>query len=195
MSLDDFERVVLSWHDFYLATAGGAAALLGLLFVAVSLNLDDIAHAQRLDLRVLAEQSFSNFLFALVVALFLLVPTPFLNPASAEGMLVGVGAVGLFRIARRGARTVRHRELTWGAIYTARRLGAPAWANVCLILAAILLTNADLGAFYWLLAAIFVFLLSAADASWDLLVRVGAERQAEQGAASPGTSGDRPSTR
>jgi hypothetical protein len=104
MSLDDFERIVLSWHDFYLATAGGAAALLGLLFVAVSLNLDDIAHAARLDLRVLAEQSFSNFLFALVVALFLLVPVPYSNPASAEGMLVAVGTVGLYRIARRVAR-------------------------------------------------------------------------------------------
>src|SRR5438067_1197380 len=104
MALDEYERIVLSWHDFFLATAGGAAALLGLLFVAVSLNLDDIGHAARLDLRVLAEQAFQNFLFALVVALFLLVPTPFSSPASAEGMLVSVGGVGLYRIARRAAR-------------------------------------------------------------------------------------------
>src|ERR1700690_2049641 len=99
MSLDDYTRVALDWHDFFLATAGGAAGLLGLLFVAVSLNIDDIAHAARLRLRVLAEQAFSNFLFALVVALFLLVPAPYANPASVEGMLVAVGGVGLFRIS------------------------------------------------------------------------------------------------
>jgi hypothetical protein len=180
MSLADFERIVLSWHDFYLATAGGAAALLGLLFVAVSLNLDDIAHARRIDLRVLAEQAFSNFLFALMVALLLLVPTPYANPGTLEGALVSVGGIGLLRIIRRAARTLRHGQLAWGPIYTLRRLGAPAGANGCLLVAALLLASGDQGAFYWLLAAALVFVLSAADSSWDLLVRVGAERQARQ---------------
>jgi modulator of FtsH protease len=32
------------WHDFFLMTGGGAAALTGLVFVALSLNLDLIAH-------------------------------------------------------------------------------------------------------------------------------------------------------
>jgi len=196
MSLDDYTRIALDWHDFYLATAGGAAALLGLLFVAVSLNLDDIAHAARLDLRVLAEQAFSNFLFALVLALFLLVPAPYANPASAEGMLVAVGAVGLYRILRRAARALQYGQLAWGPIYTLRRLGAPAGANACLLVAAILLARADQGAFYWLLAATFVFLLSAADSSWDLLIRVGAERQAERAALAAeaqSTDGNHPS--
>ena len=186
MSLDDFTRVALSWHDFFLATAGGAAALLGLLFVAVSLNLDDIARVDRLDLRLLAEQAFSNFLFALAVALFLLVPAPYANPASVEGMLVSIGIVGLVRISRRARRALRHGRLAWGPLYIVRRLGAPAWANVCLLLAALLLARADLGAFYWLLAGTFVFVLSAADSSWDLLIRVGAERQAERVASKGG---------
>jgi len=177
MPADVFERIALSWHDFFLAAAGGAAALLGLLFVAVSLNLDDIADPAHPDLRVLADQSFTNFLFALLVSLLMLVPSPYLNPASAEGVLAGVGAVGLIRIARRTAATLRQGVHAWGPVYTLRRLGAPAGASACLLVAAALLIRADEGAFYWLLAAALVFLLSAADSSWDLLVRVGAQRR------------------
>ena len=33
---------VLAWHDFFLGTIGAAAALTGLLFVAISINLDQI---------------------------------------------------------------------------------------------------------------------------------------------------------
>jgi modulator of FtsH protease len=196
MSLADLDRIARSWHDFFVATAGGAAALLGLLFVAVSLNLDDIVHAARPDLRVLAEQSFSNFLFALVVALLLLVPAPYANPASTEGVLVSVGAIGLIRIVRRALRALRRGQLAWGPVYTLRRLGAPAGANACLLIAAILLARADEGAFYWLLAATLVFLLSAADSSWDLLVRVGAERHALRSDPRPeGSSGRTPGLR
>ncbi len=32
------------WHDFFLATAGAAAVLAGLVFVGVSINLEMIAH-------------------------------------------------------------------------------------------------------------------------------------------------------
>ncbi len=32
------------WHDFFVVTGGGAAALAGLVFVAMSINLDVLAH-------------------------------------------------------------------------------------------------------------------------------------------------------
>ena len=41
MTPQAFSTSLLGWHDFYLASAGATAALLGLLFVGVSTNLGD----------------------------------------------------------------------------------------------------------------------------------------------------------
>jgi hypothetical protein len=189
------ERLALGWHDFYLAVGGGAAALLGLLFVAVSLNLDDIADRARLDLRVLAEQAFSNFLNALLIALFVLVPSPFLTAQNLGLELGAVAALGLGRIVLRMSRAVRSGRLLWGPGYLVRRLGAPAAANLCLVVAAVELGAGDQSAFIWLLAATLTFLLTAADGSWDLLLRVGTERQARRAPPAEPTPADAPSPR
>jgi hypothetical protein len=43
MSQVAFSTSFLGWQDFYLASSGASAALLGLLFVGVSINLGAIA--------------------------------------------------------------------------------------------------------------------------------------------------------
>lgn len=62
----DLER----WHDFYLAIAGGAATLVGLLFVALSYRLELVKRLREAEW--LALQTFTNFLgvfFAAIAAL------------------------------------------------------------------------------------------------------------------------------
>jgi hypothetical protein len=53
----------------------------------------------------------------------------------------------------------------------------PGLASVALILIAFWFPRDALSAFFWLLGVVLIFLTSAADSSWDLLVEVGRERQ------------------
>ncbi len=60
------------WHDFFVAEAGAAAALAGLLFVAVSINLNRILEFPNLPTRVI--EALSALIAVLFVASFALVP-------------------------------------------------------------------------------------------------------------------------
>jgi hypothetical protein len=78
------------WSDFTVVTGGASAALVGLLFVAVTLRIDAIARAP--DLRSRAAQTLTLFAVALTVAIVLTVPA---QPDWALGAeLVAVALLG-----------------------------------------------------------------------------------------------------
>jgi hypothetical protein len=60
------------WSEFTVVTGGAAAALVSLLFVAVTLRIDAMSRAP--DLRGRAAQTLTLFVVALVVAIVLTVP-------------------------------------------------------------------------------------------------------------------------
>ena len=171
----DFHAVAESWHDFYLTAGAASATLIGLLFVGLSINLDTVTADEGSGLRLLAEQAFSNFVFVLLIALFVLIPNQ--DPESLTVELAIVGALGAVRVARRWRSFGRRADRFGGQTYLFRRLGVPGLASVVLVLVAFWFPRDALGAFFWLLAVVLIFLTSAADSSWDLLVEVGRERR------------------
>lgn len=97
------------WHDFFLATAGAAAALAGLLFVALSLHLRYIA-TERVY-RDMAGGSLIGLVMALVLSLLVLVRQPgswlaFETGFAAFAYLAAFGGYQLITI-RRGIRIPR----------------------------------------------------------------------------------------
>jgi hypothetical protein len=171
----DFKAVAESWHDFYVTAGAAAATLVGLLFVGLSINLDAVTAEEGSGLRLLAEQAFSNFVFVLLIALFVLIPNQDATSLTIE--LGIVGALGAARVARRWRSFGRRPDRFGGRNYLLRRLGVPGLASVALILIAFWFPRDALSAFFWLLGVVLIFLTSAADSSWDLLVEVGRERQ------------------
>jgi hypothetical protein len=80
----------VAWGVFFAATLGAAATLAGLLFVAVSINLDRVVLNRRLLAR--AGETLIGLVLALVASAAQLVPQPAV--ASAVVLLVISGAVG-----------------------------------------------------------------------------------------------------
>jgi hypothetical protein len=74
------------WHDLFVASAGAAAALTGLIFVAVSINLAQILANRRLPIR--AAETLSIRVGLVLLSVFMLVP-------GQDRVLLGIEIGGL----------------------------------------------------------------------------------------------------
>jgi hypothetical protein len=175
MTEAQFAAATLAWHDFYLATAGASAALLGLLFVGVSINLGTIAGAERIDLRARSALAFSNLVYVLIISLLMLIALP-----ESHGLAIGLGAIsliGLFRAIRHLVSVMRARAAMPDLRATLRRIGWTILADVLLAGVAVgLYLTGDGHLLSILMAAIVILLIGAADVAWELLVLVSDSR-------------------
>ena len=95
------------WTSFFVAAAGAAAALTGLLFIAVSLRPEEISGSLLMVGR--ARSSFYSFATVTLVALLALAGTPSRLVGVAQ-MVVGLAVLGLsarFTIHAARARTLK----------------------------------------------------------------------------------------
>ncbi len=179
-----FNEAILGWHDFYLATAGAAAALLGLLFVGISINLGALNAPERVDVRERASQAFTNLTFVLILSLSVLIPQN--DPQSLAIACAILTVIGVYR----GLRRIRAVALHWSVVaHPVLALRRQAWSLLAVVLLAFaaydLWTHGTSGALYDLIAVNFLLLLGAADVSWDLLVQVSDEEAAPDHAPEP----------
>jgi hypothetical protein len=155
------------WTDFSVAVVGASAALTGLLFVAVSINIDQILAIEALAGRALSTMIL--FVVPLVVGVLVLVPG---QSATALGLeLIATGAVaggGLLRINRPANRGELEPRSSWVLI----RLVPSVTITVFLILAGTGLIARAGGGLYWVAPAIVVAFVGGLATVWVLLVEV-----------------------
>jgi hypothetical protein len=169
------QATLTAWHDFYLTMGTASASLIGLLFVAISLNLDAITGQSRDELRAFAEQAFNSFSSVLLIAVFFLIPER--DPSVLGGLYLVLGVIGSYRVLRRAPAVWRgrRRDRLGAAVFW--RFALPAAAGLGLMATGLGLVLGQPAALYWLVTVIIGLLMSAARSSWDLLVTVAEERR------------------
>ncbi len=167
--MDEFAQAVSAWHDFYMMVGTASATLVGLLFVSLSLNVHAIANPANQDLRALANQTFSTFLYILIFAIVFLIPQQ--DPIGLGLPLLMVGGYGLYRTVRHFLETRSSKPRDWrGSI--ARRFITPLVCFVVLITISISMLQGKTWGLYWLIPVMIVLIIAASINAWDLLLRL-----------------------
>jgi hypothetical protein len=156
---------VQAWTELFVASAGASAALTGLLFVAVSVNLERILQFPGLPERAL--QTLLLLLSAVLVSLICLIPGQSTAALGIELLVVGVCfAAGIGRLAMDTLPGARDHERA--AFHVALLLPG----TLPLVVGAISLLATTGGGLYWIVAGVLGAIAGAAVNAWVLLVEI-----------------------
>lgn len=157
-------EALVEWREFYAAVAEAGGALLGLLFVAITIRLDHRPHD--LHARALGMGAIVALLHPLLASLAMLLPVA----APAQGItLLVLATSGLIATARIASFKARHpgRE---GRGTAAFRYVLPVAAELLLVVAAVaLLVDSPLGLYALPVFMALMFIVGTQDAT-DLLL-------------------------
>jgi hypothetical protein len=156
-----------AWHDFYVASAGAAAALAGLIIVAMTVNISTILQMAAIPAR--AASTIGSLTLSVVVSVSSLIPGQPLWLLGAETLVFSLGAFVLAitaarQILRHGAGVPRHALVAKVIVVIAQILPF-------VIGSVLLLVGAEAG-LYWNAAGIVVVFIGSVVSAWILLVEI-----------------------
>jgi hypothetical protein len=170
-TMNSFAQLVNEWHVFYATIAASAATLVGLLFVAMSLNVGMFTGSKNIGLRILSRQTLLNFLYIIVFALIFLIPKQ--GPLGLGLPLMCNGTVGLVNnvsnlrvlFSHFPPGIFRRNALVHAAMALAAFL-------ILIVVSFLVIARASTASLYWLVAPMILLLMSASHDTWSLLIRV-----------------------
>ena len=155
------------WEPFFSAIIAAAAALTGLLFVAVSINLDRIVKGGK-SLPARAAETLAILLLVLVSCALPLVP----QSIRLVGVEILIIVVPMLAITVRNQLRQRRRNPDDPMLWTISRMTSTALATVPCTLAGLSLTAHWGGGLYWLVPTALLGIAGAVYNAWVLLVEI-----------------------
>jgi modulator of FtsH protease len=150
-----------------IAEAGASAALTGLVFVAVSINLQRVLTYPSLPGR--AGESIAQLFSVLIITTLCLVPNQSLTWLGWELLLLGAGqwtVLGALQVRYK----LRHRDEPWHWIGT--RVVLNQLSSIPVFAAGLSLLLHAGGGLYWLVPGILFLLIAGIFHAWVLLVEI-----------------------
>ena len=154
------------WTDFFVASAGASAALAGLVFVAVSINVDRILQFRGLPERALA--TVLLLLSGVLVALICLIPGQSPKALAAELFVVSLVFAGTILRLMSPARADHDRN----PVHVASHWLLVALGTIPFVVGAVSLFVEAGGGLYWVAAGVVLATAGAVANAWVLLVEI-----------------------
>jgi modulator of FtsH protease len=155
-----------TWADFFVASMGAAAALSGLVIVAISINLKHILKFKHLPGR--AGEALLILMGAMLVSGVGLIP----QPAGLQG--VEMAAIGIFVTAASvhsqlaAFRMLKNPPLKW---WITRALTTPITALPIAVGGVLQMAGIE-GGLYWVAGGVLASLVAGVQATWILLIEI-----------------------
>ncbi len=153
------------WTDLFVASAGASAALAGLIFVAVSINVDRILELEGVPERAL--QALGQLIVVVVISILMLAPGQSSTALGVECMAFGALAVigsGLtLRAVVPGPGQPGGLSGRWVVI---------ALGTVPFLIGGVSLIAESGGGLYWIVAGIVLATMGSVANAWVLLIEI-----------------------
>jgi hypothetical protein len=160
------------WHDFFLAQAGAAGVLTGLVFVGASINLQKILSQPGSGLPGRAAEALILLVAVLTASVLLLVPGQGPVMIGAEVLVVGLatwGWVVVIQLLRLRSWRAMRQDLRQAYVL---RVALGQIVTLPLVVAGIAVLAGGLGGLYWLVAGMVFSMLVALFEAWVLLIEI-----------------------
>jgi hypothetical protein len=151
--------------DFFVAELSAAAALTGLLFVAVSINLTRVLQFPQLPTR--AAETLISLMSVLVIGTFDLVPGQPIRTYGIETAVTGLATWAILTVALiRTHKLDREYGPIWGRVIPNQLPPLP------YVVAGVLLASGRPRGMYWIVPGILLSFASGIFGAWVLLVEI-----------------------
>ncbi len=153
------------WHDFFAGSVEASAALTGLLFVSISMNLKQILTFPRLPGR--AAGTLGILLGALGVSTLGLAPGQ-----SVRAFGIEIAAIGAAATVQAVWVSIHKFNRTEPLLWTLQPLVLLSLPSLAFFVGGVSLISGGGGGLYWILAATILAFLAASVNAWVLLVEI-----------------------